>query len=247
MRHASPCPPAGRKKPLEAPPAHKKSGVAPACMVRPIARRPSPSFGIIRSASRRPSPIPSLAFRRFLLKPVEDQFIAVHSVMETSFHPGNGCRAGTRFNLDLIVGVAFPEHAGHLQSLGESLDLPDGAQVVKKLIALVDGLQAQDRPKQLVQLPFVDFIQRHPSSLLPDEGLVCPIKTFRPDPSKFLPAERERPSPREFPGGNFRLAGLARLPPGNRRLSVPKPRSAVRDLPVLDRKSTRLNSSHVKI
>ena len=88
----------------------------------------------------------------------EDQAVAVFPVIEGPVDPADGGGGSPGLFCDLQIGIAVPEHGGHLEPLGNGQKLVDRAQVLKKGKALFLGLQCKYSLKKMSDRVSSDFL-----------------------------------------------------------------------------------------
>lgn len=89
--------------------------------------------------------------------PVQYNVISVRTIKQKPVYPAYGSGTGPRLFGYLAVSLFLFEHPGHLQPLCQGFDLVHGTQVLKKSIALLQGLKAEYSLKQLVNQFIPDF------------------------------------------------------------------------------------------
>ena len=85
-------------------------------------------------------------------QPVEDGLVAAVAVVQAFVHPADGGGADAGIPADLVVVAALVELLRHLQPLGQSLQLLDGADVREKALTFLNGLERQNALEELLHL-----------------------------------------------------------------------------------------------
>src|SRR5574337_358774 len=87
----------------------------------------------------------------------EDQPVAVGAILEKAADAADRGATGADALFDLLVGAPGEEQARDLQPLGQGLHLADGGHVFEEPVALLDGLQREQSPAQLVAQRIFEF------------------------------------------------------------------------------------------
>src|SRR6266849_3415519 len=87
----------------------------------------------------------------------EDEAVAVGAILEEAADAADRGTAGADALFDLFVGPPGEQQTRDLQPLGQGLHLSDGAHVFEEPVALLNGLQREQSPAQLVDLRIFEF------------------------------------------------------------------------------------------
>ena len=86
-----------------------------------------------------------------ILGSVQDNLVPPGPILQKFFDPTDCGRACPRLLGDLGVGLRLAKQTGHLQPLGQRLELPDRGDVLQKVVDLLACLELQKSVAEFVR------------------------------------------------------------------------------------------------
>ena len=92
-----------------------------------------------------------------LFHPRKDSLITIGSIDKTLIDPADGRRRSLRYTFDFIVSLILRQQLCYLQSLRNSMDFIDRADILKKPVAIFLIFQKQHSLEQFIYVVSLEF------------------------------------------------------------------------------------------
>ena len=103
------------------------------------------------------------SFASFLLflQAFQNNLVPVRAVMQAALDTADGRGARARARHDVVVGMPRVQHTSHFQTLRQSFQLTDGADILEKLIAFLHAAKKKHSLAKLIRQIILQFWINH--------------------------------------------------------------------------------------